>query len=56
MNDKFKPLTLEDFNLTEDELKTVVEGSQKFLAPTSDEETVDAAPESPTSLEHGNHS
>jgi hypothetical protein len=51
-----RPLTLEDFNLSEEDLQTIVEGSQKYLAPTSDSETVDTAPESPTSLEHGNQS
>ena len=56
MNSEFKPLAVEDFGLSPDDLKTIVEGSQRFLAPTSDEETVDAGPESPTSLEHGNQS
>lgn len=55
MNEKFKPLAVEDFGLSSDELKTLVEGSQRFLAPVEDDR-VDTVPESPTSLEHGNQS
>ncbi|NOS67902.1 MAG: hypothetical protein HOO67_06115 [Candidatus Peribacteraceae bacterium] len=56
MSKEFKPLALEDFGLSEDDLKTIVEGSQKFLAPTSDDETVDTDSEPPTSLTHANQS
>ena len=56
MKPKFKPLTLEDFGLSKDELKNVVTGSQRFLAPVEDEETVDVSPETETSLEHANQS
>lgn len=56
MNKKFKRLALEDFGLSKEDLNTIVGGSQEYLAPTRDEETVDTAPESPTSLEHGNQS
>ncbi len=46
MSDKtFKPLALEDFNLSKEDLKTIVEGAQKFLTP----EDVDTEPESETS-------
>ena len=33
----FKPLSVEDFKLSTDELKTVVEGAQKFLPPVGDD-------------------
>lgn len=56
MNGKFKPLAVEDFGLTSEEMKLIVEGSQRFLGPTPEEEPVDAGIESPTSLEHGNQS
>lgn len=44
-----KPLRFEDFNLTPDELKTLVEGSQKYLPPEPEEgekEAVDVDAES----------
>jgi len=30
-------LTAEDFGLTEEELKTIVEGAQKFMPPQADD-------------------
>ncbi len=36
MSDKFKPLKLEDFNLSSEELKTLVAGAQSFLSPMED--------------------
>ena len=56
MSKDFKPLASGDFGLSEEDLKIIVEGSQKFLAPTGDEDRVDTRPESPTSLKHGNQS
>lgn len=40
-----KTLALEDFNLSKDELKTIVEGAQKFMPP----DEVDTEPEPETS-------
>jgi hypothetical protein len=45
MPDRVKPLTLEDFNLSPEDLKTIVEGAQKFLPP----DAVDTEPETQTS-------
>lgn len=46
MSDKtFKPLALEDFNLSKEDLKTIVDGAQKFLPP----DEVDTEPEPQTS-------
>jgi len=39
----FKPLTVEDFNLSPEDMKTIVEGAQKFLP--SDEVDTDPEPE-----------
>lgn len=33
----YSPLTVEDFGLTEDELKTLVTGAQTHLAPADDD-------------------
>lgn len=44
MSDKtFKPLTVEDFDLSPDDMKTIVEGAQQFLPP------IDTDPELETS-------
>ena len=32
----FKPLTVDDFNLTSAEMRLIVEGAQKFLPPVDD--------------------
>lgn len=40
----FKPLTLEDFNLSKEELSEIVEGAQRFLPP----DEVDTEPEPQT--------
>lgn len=55
MSQNFKPLALEDFGLSKDELQTIVEGSQKFLRPDDEKDTVDTRPPGPTSLTDGNH-
>ena len=44
---KFKPLTLEDFSLSKDDIKTLVEGAQKFLPPQNDESESGESPISP---------
>lgn len=54
MSNTFKPLALEDFGLSKEELQTVVDGSQKFLPPAvgDDEDktfAVDAEENPPTS-------
>jgi hypothetical protein len=36
MKTEFKPLKVEDFGLTPDELKIIVEGAQKFLPPADE--------------------
>jgi len=41
-----KPLKIEDFDLSPEEMKTLVEGSQKYLPP---EPEVDEVVETPTS-------
>lgn len=33
----FKPLTIEDFNVTPEEVKAIVAGAQKFLSPVGDD-------------------
>ncbi len=43
MKEKFKPVTMEDLELTEDELKLLVQGAQRFFGPGS-EETVEVEP------------
>jgi hypothetical protein len=44
-------ITLEDFNLSPEDLKTLVEGSQQFLSPAvgDDNDSVDATPQVHTS-------
>lgn len=44
----FKPLKVEDFSLSEEDLKTIVSGAQTFLPPVPDDE-VDTAPKTQTS-------
>lgn len=44
MSDKtFKPLTVEDFNLSPEDLTAIVEGAQKFMSP--DEVDTEQEPE-----------
>lgn len=45
MSDAFKPLSVEDFNLSPEDLKIIVDGSQRFLPP----ETIDTDSETQTS-------
>lgn len=43
-----KPLKLEDFNLSQEDLKTLVEGSQKYLPPEPEDDTPLDGEEDPT--------
>jgi len=36
MKTTFKPLTVEDFDLTPEQKEIIVKGAQKFLTPTDD--------------------
>lgn len=37
-NPKFKPLSLEDFDITPEDIKIIVSGAQTFLPPVPDDE------------------
>ena len=45
MSNAFKPLSVEDFDLSPEDLKLIVTGAQSFLAPAEDEH--DAEPFNP---------
>lgn len=45
---KFKPLSVEDFDISPEDMKTIVNGAQTFLPPVPDDE-VDTEPKTQTS-------
>ena len=50
MKNNFKSLSVEDFNLTPEDLGTIVDGAQMYFPPLDEEgEPIDKSPEKNTS-------